>query len=147
MSETGRTSEVDRYFSEYASYHTDRRNLVFHEIGIPLIVWSLFALLELVKVGPIDLAVIVGGLVIIFYLTLEPRLAFVALLVFAALYALGRYTPWWLAVMAFFVGWTFQFVGHGLEGKRPAFFTNLIHLLVGPLWICSLMFGRTPKAR
>jgi len=142
---TGDTSVVDRYFSEYASYHTDRRNLLFHELGIPLIVWSLFALLQLVTVGPIDLAVIVGVLVIIFYVRLNVGLAVIALVAFALLYALGRYTPWWLAVGAFFVGWTFQFVGHGLEGKRPAFFTNLTHLLIGPLWLCSLMFGRTSR--
>jgi len=134
---------VDRYFAEYAAYHTDRRNLICHEIGIPLIVWALFSLLALVKLGPIDLALVVGALVIIFYLTLDVRLAFVALIAFAALYLLGRITPWPVAVGAFVVGWIFQFVGHGYEGKKPAFFKNLVHLLVGPLWIVSLALPRT----
>jgi uncharacterized membrane protein YGL010W len=31
----------------------------------------------------------------------------------------------------------FQFVGHNYEGKAPAFLTNLLHLLVGPLWVAS----------
>ncbi|HEY6357282.1 MAG TPA: Mpo1-like protein, partial [Vicinamibacterales bacterium] len=65
---------VDRYFAEYASYHTDRRNLICHEIGIPLIVWSLFSLLHLVRLGPIDLAMVLGVLVIIFYLRLDAKL-------------------------------------------------------------------------
>ncbi|HME80471.1 MAG TPA: Mpo1-like protein [Candidatus Eremiobacteraceae bacterium] len=136
---------VDRYFAEYASYHTDRRNLICHEIGIPLIVWALFSLLELVKIGPIDLGMVVGVLIIAFYLRLDVRLALVALVAFAALYVAGRYTPWPVAVGAFVVGWIFQFVGHGYEGKKPAFLNNLVHLLVGPLWICSL--AMPPRAR
>jgi uncharacterized membrane protein YGL010W len=137
---------VDRYFAEYASYHTDRRNLLCHEIGIPLIVWAVFSLLELVKLGPLDLGLIVGAFVIIFYVRLDLRLGLVALVAFAALYLAGRYTPWRLAVAAFIAGWVLQFVGHGYEGKKPAFFTNLIHLLVGPLWICSLAMPRATKA-
>jgi uncharacterized membrane protein YGL010W len=133
---------VDRYFGEYASYHTDRRNLVCHEIGIPLIVWAIFSLLELVKIGPVDLAAIIATLVIVFYFTLDARLALVALVAFVALYVAGRYTPWALAVIAFVVGWIMQFAGHGFEGKKPAFFTNIVHLLVGPLWICSLLVRR-----
>lgn len=135
---------VDRYFAEYASYHTDRRNLLCHEIGIPLIIWSLFSLLSLVKVGPTDLALVVGALVLIFYLRLDVKLALVAVLAFAALYLLGRITPWPVAVAAFIVGWILQFVGHGYEGKKPAFLNNLVHLLVGPLWIVSLAM---PRAR
>lgn len=133
---------LDRYFAEYASYHADRRNLVCHEVGIPLIVWALFSLLELVRIGPVNLAVIVAGLVILFYLSLDMRLGLVAIVAFAALYMAGRYTPWPLAITAFVVGWILQFVGHGYEGKKPAFFTNVIHLLVGPLWICSLLVRR-----
>jgi uncharacterized membrane protein YGL010W len=137
---------VDRYFVEYAAYHTDRRNLICHEVGIPLIVWAIFSLLELVKLGPIDLGLVVGAAIIIFYLTLDVRLALVALLAFAVLYIAGRYTPWPVALGAFIVGWIFQFVGHGYEGKKPAFFTNLVHLLVGPLWIVSLAMPRASKA-
>jgi uncharacterized membrane protein YGL010W len=135
---------LDTYFAEYASYHTDRRNLLCHEIGIPLIVWSLFSLLSLVKIGPIDLALVAGFLIIIFYLRLDVKLGLVTLLAFAALYLLGRITPWPVAVGAFVVGWIFQFVGHGYEGKKPAFLNNLVHLLVGPLWIVSLAL---PRAR
>lgn len=130
---------VDRYFAEYAAYHTDRRNLICHEIGIPLIVWAMFALLERVRFGPLDLGMIVGAFIILFYVRLDWRLGLAALGAFAALYVAGRYTPWWLALAAFVIGWVFQFVGHGYEGKKPAFLTNLVHLLVGPLWICSLM--------
>ena len=41
----------------------------------------------------------------------------------------------WRSALALFIGgWVFQFVGHAIEGNRPAFFGNPIHLLVGPWW-------------
>ena len=42
----------------------------------------------------------------------------------------------WRSALALFIGgWVFQFVGHAIEGNRPAFFGNPIHLLVGPWWL------------
>lgn len=134
---------VDHYLAEYGTYHTDRLNLICHEIGIPLIVLSIFALLELVRFGPIDFAMAAGLAVIIFYLTLDLKLGLVALVAFALLYAIGRFVWWPVAIALFVVGWIFQFVGHHHEGRSPAFLTNLIHLLVGPLWIVSLAVRRT----
>ena len=44
--------------------------------------------------------------------------------------------PGWVSMAAFFVGWAFQFYGHAVyEKKSPALFTNLIHTLVGPMWV------------
>ena len=39
------------------------------------------------------------------------------------------------ALALFVVGWILQFVGHAIEGNRPAFFRNPVYLLVGPLWL------------
>lgn len=39
-----------------------------------------------------------------------------------------------LAVSMFSVGWTFQFVGHAFEGKKPSFVEDKRALLVGLLW-------------
>lgn len=39
-----------------------------------------------------------------------------------------------LAAGMFTVGWTFQFVGHAFEGKKPAFLDDRRALLVGLLW-------------
>jgi uncharacterized membrane protein YGL010W len=51
---------------------------------------------------------------------------------------LGRQIPIGTAVALFVVGWIFQFVGHYVYEKRaPAFYRNLAHLLVGPLWILA----------
>ena len=42
---------------------------------------------------------------------------------------------WVWALALFVVGWIFQFLGHAIEGNQPAFFTNPLHLLVGPIWL------------
>ena len=42
---------------------------------------------------------------------------------------------WRWALALFVVGWILQFVGHAIEGNRPAFFKSPIYFLVGPWWL------------
>ena len=42
---------------------------------------------------------------------------------------------WRWALTLFVAGWVLQFVGHLIEGNQPAFFSNPLYLLVGPLWL------------
>lgn len=42
---------------------------------------------------------------------------------------------WRWALGLFIVGWMLQFIGHAIEGNRPAFFRNPVYLLVGPWWL------------
>jgi uncharacterized membrane protein YGL010W len=130
-------------FDDYGAYHRDRRNLVCHEIGIPLIVLGIIALLRLVAwpgSWHVDLAAIALLATAIYYLLLGSAVrtaAIVAIVGMIVLYLLAGYVTWPFAIGAFVVGWIFQFVGHAYEGKSPAFLTNLLHLLVGPLWVAS----------
>lgn len=39
-----------------------------------------------------------------------------------------------LALPMFAAGWTFQFVGHAFEGKKPSFTEDRRYLLVGLAW-------------
>ena len=42
----------------------------------------------------------------------------------------------WRWALALFVGgWVLQFLGHAIEGTRPAFFGNPIYFVIGPLWL------------
>lgn len=41
---------------------------------------------------------------------------------------------WKLALALFILGWIFQFIGHWVEGKPPAFVSHPIYLMIGPLW-------------
>ena len=42
---------------------------------------------------------------------------------------------WRWALVLFIAGCILQFLGHLIEGNQPAFFTNPLYLLVGPLWL------------
>jgi uncharacterized membrane protein YGL010W len=128
--------------AEYGDYHRDRRNLICHEIGIPLIVLAIIALLRLVALpGNLTLATVaVVALelyyIIAFWRTFRAAVS-IAIVGLILLYLVSIFVTWPLAIAAFVVGWIFQFVGHAYEGKSPAFLTNLLHLLVGPLWVAS----------
>ena len=135
-----------RLFDEYGAYHRDRRNLVCHEIGIPLIVLGIIALLRLVVISGANVNLNLAALAVlatsVYYLSLGREVrtaACIALAGMIALYLLAAWAnvTWPFAVGAFVVGWVFQFIGHAYEGKSPAFLTNLLHLLVGPLWVAS----------
>jgi uncharacterized membrane protein YGL010W len=41
---------------------------------------------------------------------------------------------WRWALVLFVTGWLLQFVGHAIEGIRPAFFRNPVYFLIGPWW-------------
>lgn len=129
-------------FDDYGRYHRDPRNRLCHEIGIPLIVLSLEALLRLVVLGPVNLAEVITVALIVYYFSLVRAEATVAALALVVLSLLATQIGWQLALALFVVGWAFQFVGHAYEGNRPAFLRNLVHLLVGPLWICHLAVQR-----
>jgi uncharacterized membrane protein YGL010W len=58
----------------------------------------------------------------------------VVLSVALAVGALFVPTLWVGAAALFVIGWTFQFVGHAYERKRPEFFKDLRFLFVGVRW-------------
>ncbi len=41
---------------------------------------------------------------------------------------------WRWALALFIGGWLLQFLGHAIEGNRPAFFGNPIYFFIGPMW-------------
>jgi uncharacterized membrane protein YGL010W len=138
-------------FEDYGAYHRDRRNLICHEIGIPLIVLAIVALLRLVPLpGGGNIAGIAVALLLLYYIVAFGRTQLAAVVIAAiglvVLYYAAAYLTWPWAVGVFVVGWIFQFVGHHYEGKSPAFLTNLLHLLVGPLWVASHLVPRSASS-
>jgi uncharacterized membrane protein YGL010W len=44
----------------------------------------------------------------------------------------------WIWGAGFFVGgWVLLFLGHRIEGNKPAFFQGAVYLLVGPIWVAK----------
>lgn len=133
--------------AQYAEYHRDRRNIVTHFVGVPLIVFGVGVLLA----RP---AVLAGGLALTpawaafvlaaaWYLTRGvPSLgalttAAVGVLMWLAHRVGGDGVGPWLAwgLGCFVVGWAIQFLGHYYEGRKPAFVDDLVGLMVAPMFV------------
>lgn len=136
------------HFAEYARFHATRGNQACHYFAIPLIVLSVLAMLAplgLFQVGGhvVTAAELVVIGITLYYLTLDPILALLMLAVSALFVMVGRPMGFAAGLGLFVFGWIVQFVGHyAYEKKSPAFFRNLVHLLVGPLWVLAKATGR-----
>ncbi len=136
------------HLAQYADYHRDKRNILTHFVGIPLIVVAVAVLLSRpglplggLWLSPAALLALVTGL---FYLRLDLRfglaMGVLLLLSLAAGAALAMQgTALWLGagLGLFFVGWLIQFVGHYYEGRKPAFVDDLMGLAIGPLFVVA----------
>jgi uncharacterized membrane protein YGL010W len=136
--------------AQYAAYHRDRRNIISHFIGVPMIVFAVGVLLAqpgFTLAGvPLTPAWLAFGAVAAWYLTrgnLVLGLAGTAsvgvlLLLAHRLVAAGSLMAslaWGVAF--FFVGWAIQFIGHWYEGKKPAFVDDIVGLVVAPLFVTA----------
>jgi uncharacterized membrane protein YGL010W len=135
--------------SQYAKYHRDRRNIVSHFIGVPMIVFAIGVLLAhpafAVRGIALSPAWLLYALTVAWYLTrgnLTLGLvvsAFVgALLLLSHQAAAGGLSAWLVwGVGGFVAGWLIQFAGHWYEGKKPAFVDDIIGILVAPMFITA----------
>jgi uncharacterized membrane protein YGL010W len=44
---------------------------------------------------------------------------------------------WRVGLSLFIGGWILLFLGHRIEGNKPAFFQGVIYFLVGPIWVAK----------
>lgn len=130
---------VDDLLSDYGAHHRTRGNLVCHAFGVTLIVFGILSMLARLRLGPVTAGEILVAVVVLYYATLDLPLAGAMLAAFLALDAGARAADdWRVGLAAFLIGWVFQAVGHAVyEKNRPAFFKNLQHLLVGPLFLVN----------
>jgi uncharacterized membrane protein YGL010W len=63
-----------------------------------------------------------------------------AMLVLLAMLPDGTVLP--TSIGVFVAAWLGQFVGHHIEGKKPSFFDDLRFLLIGPLFVLSILYRR-----
>jgi len=148
---------ADQWFAEYGECHHNSINEVIHWICIPAITLSLLGLLWSVPMPAswgegalyVNLASAFIIAAMLFYLRLSPPLA-IGMFALAALFLalivgydkLGFWPVWRVALGIFIVAWILQFVGHKLEGKKPAFFEDLQFLLIGPIWLLGFIYRR-----
>ena len=139
--------------SQYAEYHRDRRNILTHFIGVPMIVFGVSVLMAGMRfsVGGVSLSLAQGvfALVALWYLSrghfgigLATTLGVGLLVGLAHLAPMDTLVRWAAWGGGFFVvGWTIQFIGHYYEGKKPAFADDLVGLLVGPMFVVLEMLA------
>ena len=136
------------HFADYGAFHATPGNKACHSLGIPMIFFAVLALCSHVPLlhgegFTVTLAEPVILIFTLYYLRLDAVLAALMLVASVVSAAVGRFVPVPAAVALFVLGWVLQFVGHYVyEKKSPAFFRNVTHLLVGPLWILAKAIGR-----
>jgi uncharacterized membrane protein YGL010W len=139
---------IEGWIGRYANDHQHPTNRVIHTVCVPLIVWSIVALLWPIPLPTADgtpgvWATAAIGLALAYYARLSlmlagamfAALAACALTSHALLVVAGPVGTWAAGGAVFAVAWVAQFYGHKLEGKRPSFLTDLQYLLIGPLWV------------
>ena len=140
-------SRIDALFQDYGSHHRTRGNLVCHAFGITLILFGIISMLLLIRIGPLwTAAEVVIAASVLFYLTLSVPLGVTMLVELAVLDVAARAVGnWKVGLVAFVVGWIFQGIGHGLfEKNSPAFLQNIVHLMVGPLFLWNELLRVRP---
>ncbi|MCE9677970.1 DUF962 domain-containing protein [Shewanella sp. AS1] len=139
----------------YKSVHLNASNIKSHFVGIPLIIWSLFVVLNLIPFNltvdlagfavSMDLANIFTLVVLIYYFKLHFRLALGLLLFilpvnYTAQLAAQTDMALWIATGVFVIGWIFQLIGHQYERAKPAFVDDINQLLIGPFFLMAEIY-------
>ena len=137
---------IQEWNAEYAIYHKNRTNKLIHWVCIPLIMFSLFGLLSVLSFQFMSVFIV---LALLYYLKLSKSLALGMLLIslfFVSIIDLISFTDKQSSIILystiFIVAWIGQFLGHKIEGKKPAFFKDLQFLLIGPLWLLSFIYNK-----
>jgi len=151
---------IDRLLNEYGESHQNSTNKLIHWICVPVIFWSIVALLWSVKFGVeipsttyhLNLALVALIAVIFYYIRLSIRLTIGMLLFSFACIAITdrleenltliHFPLWGFALILFVIAWIFQFVGHNIEGKKPSFLKDLQFLLIGPAWLMHFIYKK-----
>ena len=149
--------KLDRLIARYESFHQDSTNRWIHFACVPLIALSLVGLLWGIKIPTAlgdELSVTLNagasfiGLVSVYYLFLSIG-SLLGMLYFALAASVLNMSieasplPLFATSLTVFVlAWAGQFVGHGIEGKKPAFTEDVQFLLVSPAWLLDALYKK-----
>jgi len=148
-------SDIHQLLEQYGESHRNPVNKAIHWVAVPLIVWTVVALLWSIPAPtasrvagvPLNWAVLALALAQVYWFRLSPALGLGLLAWNLAMIALtlwaGSASPWplWqLAIAIFVLSWLFQFIGHAIEGRRPSFLQDIQFLLIGPAWLLAFVY-------
>jgi uncharacterized membrane protein YGL010W len=144
--------DFKRVFSSYGSYHNDPTNKAIHVVCVPLILVSLFHLLQhvtpvwVISGCEVDLPVLLALLTCLAYsscLRLPGLLAWAYF--YLALLSRSQFLAFpdkdlhlYLAAAVHALSWVLQFIGHGVfEGRKPALLDNVFQVFSAPLFVIA----------
>ena len=142
---------IDSFLQEYGESHQNRTNKIIHWFCVPVIFWTVVALLWSVPT-PAWMAglnwamvVLVGAAIYYVYLSVSLAIGLVAFSLacmggIIQYLSMTQFPLWQFALIVFVVAWIGQFIGHGIEGKKPSFFKDLQFLLIGPAWLLHFIY-------
>ena len=149
--------KLDRLIARYESFHQDSTNRWIHFACVPLIALSLVGLLWGIKIPTalgdelsvtLNAGAVFIGLVSVYYLFLSIG-SLLGMLYFglaASVLSISvEASPLPLfatSLTVFVLAWAGQFVGHGIEGKKPAFTEDVQFLLVSPVWLLDALYKK-----
>lgn len=128
---------IHEILKSYGDYHRNAMNKLTHIIGVPMIVLAI-----MIPLNWIFLLWPVIVMTCFYYLHLSRRLGAILLVSFVLMGLFADHIAhnpdlqgWILFLVLFIGGWIIQFIGHGFEGKKPAFLDNILQMLSAPLFV------------
>ena len=150
--------ELTAWLTEYSLSHQNPTNIIIHKICVPVITATLLGILwslpipknirNTISIGQVGLLnpSLIFVPILAFYWNLSREMAIAMTILFVLAMVLlvqmekKHVRILRLSVIIFILAWIGQFIGHELEGKKPAFFKDLQFLLIGPLWTLASAF-------
>ncbi len=142
---------LEQWLDEYNQSHQNPRNKRIHYWCVPAIAVTTVALLWLVPIpgSSANLGQLTLIAAMFFYGYLSTRLALGmlpwVLALAAGIIAYQQHVSlamWIPATIIWVLAWLLQFVGHKAESQQPSFFTDILFLLIGPLWILGALYDK-----
>ena len=147
--------KIELLLREYAESHQNHTNKLIHWVCVPAIFFSIFGLIRTIPVPDamadlspyLNWTTIILVLVLFYYMILSFSL-FLGFILWTSVVLVGN--EWlfvqlgvkgllWFSIGLFALAWIGQFIGHGIEGKKPSFFKDLQFLLIGPAWLMNFI--------
>ena len=147
--DSARMKRIDALLADYGAAHRTPGNVLCHTVGIALIVFGVFSMLQALPIaGLLTGTEVLIAAASVWYLWLDAGLGLAMLAAEAFVDLLARLVAnWRIGAAAFALGWVFQGIGHAVyEKNSPAFLRNLVHLLVGPAFLVNKLVKARPVA-
>ena len=149
------TKGFGHWFNAYAESHQHPVNVAVHWVAVPLIFFSIIGLVMCIPAPPLRYldrypwALLALAAVWFFYaqrsLSLSIGMALFSMACVWMAHLLNVHGPWplWaVCTTVFALAWVAQFIGHGVEGRKPSFLKDLQFLLIGPAWLLAKLYRR-----